>query len=178
MFKRKIHWVDPHTLFPAHPPYQPLFETGVQGDITEIGMTEYLHIVPSIALYGFKFAVEINKAHEIMNGDFRVFAARELGIKVPVVYVRLPEGRTLLVNIIIRRLRKLFKRNKLFFRRFPVPDFKFDKVPLLFLSQQSLLKDVYPERTDISNEQFTWKKKTIRQKIMTIIHYYLRREVL
>ena len=102
MFKRKIHWVDPHTLFPSHPPYQPLYKTGVQGDVTEIGMTEYLHILPSIALYGFKYAVEINKAHEIMNGDFRVFAARELGILVPVVYVRLPEGRTLILNMLIQ----------------------------------------------------------------------------
>ena len=175
---KKIHWVDPHTLFPSHPPYQPLFEKGKQGDITEIGMTEYLHILPSIALYGFKFAIEINKAHGVINGDFRVFAGRELGIKVPVVYVRLPEGRTMFTYLVIKALRRKFKRNQLFYRRFAVKGFRFDKVPLLFLSQQSLLKDVYPERTDVNNKQMTWKKKKIRQKIMTIINYYLRKELL
>lgn len=168
--------MDPQELFPKHPPYQPLYEKGEQNDLTEVGLQSYFQVLPSIALYGFKYVVEINKSHAILNGDFRVFVSRELGIKVPVVYVRLSEGSTLLVNIFIRRLRRIFKRQHLFFKRFKNPAFQFDEVPLLCLFQQSLFDDIYPNRTDIIYPKR--KRKPLKSKIMTIINYYLRRELL
>lgn len=173
---KKVYWVDPHTLFPKHPPYQRLYNKGEQNDLTEVGLTSYLQVLPSIALYGFKYAIEINKSHEILNGDFRVFASRELGIKVPVVYSRLTEGRTLLINILIRRIRRLFKNQSLFFKRFKNPDFRFDDVPLLSMFQKNLFEEVYPKRTDIELPKLP--RKSTKAKIMTIINYYLRRELI
>lgn len=173
---KKVIWIDPNCLFPKHPPYQQLYGEGKQNDLTEVGMESYLQVLPSIALYGFKYAVEINKSHAILNGDFRVFAAIELGIDVPIVYSRLTEGRTMLVYLLIKNLRRKFKKQSLFFKRYKNPDFRFGEVSLLCLFQKSLFDDVYPNRTDIIYSER--KRKSFKAKIKTIINYYLRRELL
>jgi hypothetical protein len=173
---KKVYWINPNHLFPKHPPYQRLYKEGEQNDLTEVGMESYLQILPSIALYGFKYAIEINKSHAILNGDFRTFAARELGIKVPVVFSRLTGGRTILTYILIRRLRRIFKKQSLFFKRYENPSFRFDKVPLLCLFQKSLFGKVYPNRTDII--YLERKRLSFKDKVRNIINYYLRRDLL
>lgn len=171
----EVQWIDPEQLFPKHPPYQRLYENGEQSDLTEVGMQSYLQILPSVALYGFKYAVEINKAGGVLNGDFRTFAARELGMKLPVVYHRIQEGRTLVLTIIIRRLRKLFNKPSLFFRKIENPGFEFGKVKLVCKFQLPLFDSIYPERTDLAIRELD--KPSNRKKITTIINYY-RKKVL
>ncbi len=173
----KVHLVDPECLFPKHPPYQPLFKKGEQNDLTEVDMQSYLQILSSIGLYGFKYAVEINQSHGILNGDFRTFAARELGLKLPVVHVRLAEGRTLLIVILLRKLRKLCKNQSLFFRKFDNPEFKhvkYDRVLLLSTFQLPLFDSIYPKRTDLIVRDPD--KPSIVRKIATVIGYYLKKE--
>lgn len=175
LWRNKVVFVNPNDLFPKYPPHSQLYKQNEYNDLTEVGMQSYLQILPSLALYGFKYAVEINKSHEVINGDFRVFGAIELGKEVPAVYVRLPQGRTLITSIILRRLRKLVNKQSLFFRRFNNPEFRHGKVSLLCHFQLPLFDSVYP-----IGEVYTQKRKhtPFLRKLGNIIRYYLNRKMI
>ncbi len=172
---KEVYFIDPEELFPFDPPYQPIYGPGEQNDETEVGMQSYMQILPSIALYGFKYAIEVTKSHKVLNGDFRTFAARELGLKIPVVYHRIQEGRTIILYILIRRMRGLLKKQSLFFRRFKNPNFHHGEVPLLCRFQEPLFDSIYPPRTDVSPQKRP--KPSLKQKVATIIDYYRGKEV-
>ncbi|MFX1517140.1 MAG: hypothetical protein ACFFC6_12630 [Promethearchaeota archaeon] len=140
--KKKIEWIDPHTLFPKGVPYGTrLYKPSEHSDKTEIGMTNYLEILPSVALYGFRYAIVANRSHRVLNGDFRVMAARELGLKIPVYFHNNLEGYPRLVFAVIRRIRRLTKKHSFLFRRFKNPEFKYGDVLLLCKFQKNIFFD-------------------------------------
>lgn len=136
-----IHWINPEKLFPVGSPYGITYEPNQYNDTTEIGMTNYLMVLPSIALYGFKYAIVVNPNFRVLNGDYRVFAARELNQKIPVVFHNNIEGYPRLIYSIIRRLRNIFQIQSFLFRRFKNPKFQYprEKIQLVCQFQKNIL---------------------------------------
>ena len=86
----KVFLIDPDLLFNTEGPLlkNTHLEKWQYYDKTEIGMNNYLQVLTSIAIYGFKYAVPITKGYRVMDGNFRTYSAKELGILLPVVFVR------------------------------------------------------------------------------------------
>jgi len=112
-----MKYVDPNTLFITEPPFVPIVDDGKYYDKTEIGMSNYLQILPSVGLYGIQFEVFITDSNKILDGNFRTYAAIEAGILVPISIQKNMHYYNIWVLRIIRRFRLLFKRNWLFFKK-------------------------------------------------------------
>lgn len=138
----KIYWVDPEKIFVKGIPFNPLYDPKQYNDPTSLDLVHYLECLPSIALYGFKYVVTVNKAMKVMDGDYRVFAARELGIKLPIVIPRFHDKFLWKVSFHIQRqIRRLVGIQYLFFKKIKNPDFKYNKVLLTCKFQKNILYD-------------------------------------
>lgn len=123
---KKVYLVNPHLVFCENIPNIPIYERKRYYDNTEINMTNYLEILPSIALYGFKYAIEVNRSYKVLNGDFRVLVARELNILIPIVILKgnRQEEEIYLIFLIKTILRRrIVKRNSFLRKKFPNPFF-------------------------------------------------------
>jgi len=137
--------VNPSKLFYSHGPVVRQHLLSDYYDQDEIGISTYLQVLPSIALYGFKYAVPISKSGYNLDGNFRVFCAEELGIKVPVIICKNnAENRGRLNYKLFWIIRKLFGKNYLFKRKWKNPQFnkKFDNVPSYCIFQKNILDEV------------------------------------
>ena len=138
---KQIYWIDPEKLFPVGLPYVPIYNEQRQyNDLTEFQLSNYLEVLPSIALYGFRSVIVANYSYRVLNGDFRVFVARELGLKVPVMFHDNVERYSPYIYLIIINIRRLFKTHFLFFRRFSNPHFKWKsaKIQLVCKFQKNI----------------------------------------
>lgn len=109
----KIRLINPEHLFFSHGPTVRLADKSFYEDRSEIGLRSYLDVLPSIALYGFKYAVPIKRTHYIIDGNFRAYSALELGIKVPVYFSKGKNSPFWIIRFLLRRIRKLFRNNSL-----------------------------------------------------------------
>lgn len=100
-------------------------------DKSEIGMRSYLQILSSIALYGFKYIVILDKSNRVTDGNYRVYAAKELGLKVPCVCLDNREGIPVILYCLIWKLRRTVKINYLFQRKIKNKDYRGGKNSLL-----------------------------------------------
>jgi len=135
-----MKFVDPASLFFTEPPVVPIVADNLYYDRTEIGMTNYLQILPSVALYGFKYVVYIDSTNKILDGNFRAYAALELGLKVPCSIQKWCHVYPVWLVRIIRRFRLLFQRNWLFYKKFTTDSIVSTK-SLVMLSQKNILGD-------------------------------------
>ena len=135
-----IYWVDPDTLFVKLPCGCPVWG---DNDYSTIGMTSYLQVLPTIALYGFKYVVTVDRNRKVKDGDYRVFAARELGIKVPVVF-RLYDNHILwrLTRKCVRKIRLRINNYSLFYKKIPNPKFKWGNIVLYCSYQKNIFVDI------------------------------------
>ena len=141
----KIRFVDPSELFYSHGPVVRQHPLSDYYDRDEIGVSTYLQVLPSIALYGFKYAVPVSKSGKLLDGNFRVFCAEELGMKVPIVVCKNnSEDRTRLGHKILWIIRKLIGRNYFLKRKWKNPRFnkKFDHIPSYCLFQENILDEI------------------------------------
>lgn len=123
MTKNEIFLVDPEKLF-CYYHETPVVKPGDYYDRTEIGMSNYLQVMPSIALHGFRYAVFIDRSFKVLDGYYRVLSALELGLNVPVTFQTSmhywkEHGWKLRF---IYALRLLFKRRYLFFKKIKVKE--------------------------------------------------------
>ena len=117
----KIKHINPEGIFLTEPPVIiKNLKPNEYYDKSEIGMRSYLQILPSVGLYGFKYAVVLDESNRVLDGNFRVYSALELGIKVPCVVANnrlcLPD----LLYRIIWRIRKTIKIYYLFQRKIQI----------------------------------------------------------
>ena len=115
-----MKYVDPELLFVTEPPTLPIVPDGQYYDRNAIGMSTYLQILSSVGLYGFQYAVYVDNCNKVLDGNFRVYAARELGLLVPVSVQVWNQVYPVWIVRIIRRFRLLFKRNWLFYKMMSV----------------------------------------------------------
>jgi hypothetical protein len=80
----EVEGKNPHEIFCDNHVQSPLGKKNNYVDKNEIGLTSYLQILPSVALYGFKYVLDLDGLIS-KGGDFRVFAARELGLIIPTI---------------------------------------------------------------------------------------------
>ena len=113
-----IRFVNPHKLFITEPPHLPIVSNSQYYDKTAIGMSNYLEILASVGLYGFQFAVKVNNCGKVLDGNFRTYAAIELGLPLPINIQKWMHVYPVWIIRIIRRFRLLFKRNSLFYKTF------------------------------------------------------------
>jgi len=141
----KIRFVNPSELFHSHGPVVRQHPLSDYYDHDEIGISTYLQVLPSIALYGFKYAVPISKSRKILDGNFRAFCAEELGIKVPVIICKNnAENRSRLNYKLLWIIRKLVGKKYLFKRKWKNPRFnkKFARVLSYCIFQKNILNEV------------------------------------
>lgn len=112
--------INPELLFISEPPFLTPVNSDNYYDKTEIGMENYLQILPSVGLYGIQYKIFIDESNKVLDGNFRVYAALELGIMVPVTIQKTMHYYNIWVLRAIRRCRLLFKRNWLFFKKIRV----------------------------------------------------------
>lgn len=132
---------DPNKLFCDHLPYAKIWEKRLYNDLTELNMTTYLQILTSVGLYGIKYAVEVKPSLQVIDGDFRVYAARELGLLVPTVMVKRTENRSRLGKFIIAFIRhRIVRRNSFLRKKWLNPFFKWNghKIVLVCHFQKNL----------------------------------------
>lgn len=115
-----MKFVDPNKLFVTEPPVVPVVSDNMYSDKTERGMSTYLQILPSVGLYGFQFEVYISDSNKVLDGNFRTYAGRELGLLVPVSVQSSRHCYNIWLKRIIIRIRLLFKRNWLFYKKIRV----------------------------------------------------------
>lgn len=141
----KIEYVDSSELFHSHGPVVHQHHLSDYYDQDEIGLSTYLQVLLSIALYGFKYAVPVSESKRILDGNFRVFCGEELGLKVPIVICKNnAENRSRFSNKIIWIIRMLFGRNFLFKRKWKNPEFdkRFNNVLMYCNFQKNILDKV------------------------------------
>lgn len=139
----KIKYINPEWIFNSEKPI--MFKNLTPRDHydkSEIGMVSYLQILVSIALYGFKYVVVLNKSNTVIDGNYRVYAGKELGLKVPCIVLNNREGYPRLFHRLIWRLRHLVGIKYLFQRKFFTKDFRGEKNSLLVCKfQKNILED-------------------------------------
>lgn len=133
-----MKFVDPQFLFVCEPPVVPVHTRNRYYDLTEVGMSCYLQILPSVALYGIQYQVFVDESNRVLDGNFRVYAALELGLLVPVTVQKTMHYYNVWIVRILRRVRRLFKRNWLFFKKLLV-DESSNQVGLVCLWQLNIL---------------------------------------
>jgi len=133
----KNKYINPQWIFNSEGPmmFKNLTAHGYY-DKSEIGMTSYLQILPSIALYGFKYVVVLDKSNRVIDGNYRVYAGEELGLKIPCICRSNREGTPTIIYRLIWKLRRTIKINYLFQRKFSTKDFRGDKNSLLICKFQ------------------------------------------
>ena len=109
--------ISPELLFFTEKPHVPAVEAGKYYDRTQIGTSNYLDFLPSIALYGIQYKVFIDKSNRVLDGNFRAYAALELGLLVPTSIQTSMNYYNIWVLRVIRRIRLLFKKNYLFYKK-------------------------------------------------------------
>jgi len=98
---------------------------------------------------------------KVVDGDYRVFAARELGINVPIIIPRFQDKFLWKVSYHIqRKIRRIVGIHYLFFKKIKNPDFIHKKVLLTCKFQKNILYD--PELLQRKLE--TDKQVSIRKK--------------
>lgn len=114
-----INFIDPGSIFLTEPPVMiKNLPPRDYYDKSEIGMISYLQILPSVALYGFKYAAVLDSSNRVLDGNFKTYAAVELGLKVPCVCRRNREGLPRFLYRLVWKMRRLIKINYLFQRKF------------------------------------------------------------
>lgn len=113
-----IKLMNPQNLFFSHGPTVKLVDKALYEDRSEINLQSYLEVLPSIALYGFKYAIPIKESGYLLNGNFRAYSALELGIDVPVYYSKEKESHFYIIRFVKRRIRKLLRNNSLFRKKY------------------------------------------------------------
>lgn len=138
----KTKYINPEGIFLTEPPVIiKSLKSGEYYDKSEIGMRSYLQILPSVGLYGFKYAAVLDKSNRVMDGNFRVYAGLELGIKVPcVAHINNREGLPFIIYAFIWKIRKLVRVKHLFQRKFKNKEFKWKKILLVCQFQKVVLK--------------------------------------
>lgn len=125
-----MSYVSPELLFLTENPSLPVVEAGKYYDKTQIGTSNYLSFLPSIALYGIQYKVFIDKSNRVLDGNWRVYAALELGILVPFSIQTSMNYYNIWVLRVIRRIRLLFKKNYLFYKKLKTGNIKVSKSSL------------------------------------------------
>lgn len=137
-----MSYVSPELLFFTEGPSVPEVEAGKYYDKTQIGTSNYLDFLPSIALYGIQYKVFIDKSNRVLDGNFRGYGALELGILVPVSIQTSMNYYNVWILRIIRRIRLLFKKNYLFYKKLQTGDMKISKGSLAVKFQINIF-DLY-----------------------------------
>lgn len=136
--KSKVFWMDPQLVFNTEGPCIPInhLSDGDYYDRDGVGMDNYLQVLTSIALYGIKYAVPITKGCRSMDGNFRIYAAKELNLPLPVVYVHHDsENRHPWVYKWLWRFRKIIKRKHFLKRKWLNPEWRWKNNPIILVSR-------------------------------------------
>lgn len=138
----KIKHINPEGIFLTEPPVIiKNLKSREYYDKSEIGMRSYLQILPSVGLYGFKYAVVLDESNRVMDGNFRVYAGQELGIKIPcVAHTNNREGLPFIIYAFIWRIRNLMKIKYFLQRKFKNNKFKWKKIVLVCKFQKVILR--------------------------------------
>ncbi len=145
--KSKVFFVDPQKIFQTEGPLIKIkhLSNWEYYDKDGIGMSNYLQVLVSIALYGIKYAVPITRSFKNLDGNFRVLAAKELDLPLPVVFVNHDsENRHPFIYKWLWRFRKLI-RNKNFLKRKwinPTWKWKNKKIVLVTHWQKNLFGEI------------------------------------
>lgn len=132
--------VSPELLFFTEEPNLPVVEAGKYYDKTQIGVSNYLDFLPSIALYGIQYKVFIDESNRILDGNWRGCAALELGLLVPISIQKSMHYYNIWVLRIIRRIRSLFKKNYLFYKKLKTGNMRLSQGSLAVKFQINILE--------------------------------------
>lgn len=135
---RKIKWINPEWIFSTEPPViNKDLKRFDYWDKSEIDLRSYLQVLPSIALYGFQYVVVLDRANRVRDGNFRVYAAKELGLKVPCVCFDNSEGLPPIIHRVLWKFRRVIGIMSLFQRKIVNKSFRKKKVMLVCKFQRS-----------------------------------------
>lgn len=148
--KSQVFFIDPQRVFNTEGP-----NIRIEGlkkwqyyDKDGVGMDNYLQVLTSIGLYGIKYAVPITPGFKALDGNFRVYGAKELDIPLPVIIVSHDsENRHPFIYRWLWRFRKLVRRKHLFKRKWINPTWKWGKkqVALMTPYQHNIFGDLLHE---------------------------------
>lgn len=138
----QIHWIDPKNIFLTEGPALPVPKTLREYyDKSELGNKSYLTILPSIALYGFKYVVVLNQEKKVLDGNYRVYAGLELGLKIPVVVAKNREVLPKVIYFLLWVIRRRIVKRKYFLqRKIKNPFFVFHSASLSCHFQKNILE--------------------------------------
>lgn len=125
--KPRVFFIDPRQLFNSEGPSIRIhgLESWQYYDKDGVGMDNYLQVLTSIGLYGFRYAVPISSGFKILDGNFRGYAAKELDVLLPVVIVNQnSENRHPFIYKWLWRFRKLIRSKHFLKRKWKNPAWK------------------------------------------------------
>lgn len=135
--KPDVFFLDPNRVFHSHGPTVKIdnLRDGDFYDKDGIGMSNYLHVLTSIGLYGIKYAVPLSSAFYALDGNFRIYAAEELGIQIPVVQVQNnQENRHPFIYKWLWRFRKVIRRKYFLKRKWINPRWKWKNKSIVLVT--------------------------------------------
>lgn len=137
MTKNRVFYIDPQMVFNSHGPTILIdhLKEWQYYDKDGVGMNNYLQILASIGLYGIKYAIPINNRYKALDGNFRVFAAKELDILLPVVMVENnQESRSKFIYKWLWRFRKFIRRKYFLKRKWSNPEWQWKNKKIVMVT--------------------------------------------